>query len=45
VIAALDAINADDVQRVAREVIGERALHLALIGPFEDGETFARLLA
>jgi predicted Zn-dependent peptidase len=44
VIAELDAINADDVQRVAREVIGERAFHLALIGPFEDGERFARLL-
>jgi predicted Zn-dependent peptidase len=44
VIARLDAISADDVQRVAREVIGERALHLALIGPFEDGDRFARLL-
>ncbi|MGD0273387.1 MAG: pitrilysin family protein [Gaiellaceae bacterium] len=44
VIARLDTISADDVQRVAREVIGERALHLALIGPFEDGERFARLL-
>ena len=44
VIAALDAVSAEDVQRVAREVIGERALHLALIGPFEDGERFARLL-
>jgi len=44
VIAELDKVNAEDVQRVAREVIGERALHLALIGPFEDGERFARLL-
>jgi predicted Zn-dependent peptidase len=44
VIAGLDAISASDVQRVAREVIGERAFHLALIGPFEDGERFARLL-
>ena len=37
VLAGLDAVSAEDVQRVAREVIGERALHLALIGPFEDG--------
>jgi predicted Zn-dependent peptidase len=44
VIASLDAVTAEDVQRVAREVIGERALHLALIGPFEDGERFARLI-
>ncbi|MGD0166652.1 MAG: pitrilysin family protein [Gaiellaceae bacterium] len=44
VIAGIDAVDAGDIQRVAREVIGERALHLALIGPFEDGERFARLL-
>jgi predicted Zn-dependent peptidase len=44
VIAGLDAVNAGDIQRVAREIIGERALHLALIGPFENGERFARLL-
>jgi predicted Zn-dependent peptidase len=44
VIAGFDAVGAEEVERVAREVIGERAFHLALIGPFEDGERFARLL-
>jgi predicted Zn-dependent peptidase len=44
VLAGLDVVNSEDIQRVAREIIGERALHLALIGPFEDGERFARLL-
>ncbi len=44
VLAGLDAVGSEDIQRVAREIIGERALHLALIGPFEDGERFQRLL-
>ena len=44
VIAGVEAVSREDIQRVAREIIGERALHLALIGPFEDGERFERLL-
>jgi len=44
VLAGLDAVSLDDIKRVAGEIIGERALHLALIGPFEDGERFERLL-
>jgi predicted Zn-dependent peptidase len=44
VLAGLDAVSLDDIKRVADEIIGERALHLALIGPFEDGERFERLL-
>jgi len=45
VLAGLDAVSLEDVKRVAQEIIGDRALHLALIGPFEDGERFERLLA
>jgi predicted Zn-dependent peptidase len=45
VLAGVDAVDREDIERVAREIIGERALHLALIGPFEDGERFERLLA
>jgi len=45
VLAGLDAVSLEDIERVTREIIGERALHLALIGPFEDGERFERLLA
>jgi predicted Zn-dependent peptidase len=44
VLAAIDAVTADDVQRVAQEVVGSRALHLALIGPFDDAERFEKLL-
>ena len=43
-LAALDAVTAEDVQRVAQDVIGSNALHLAVIGPFDDDERFARLL-
>jgi predicted Zn-dependent peptidase len=45
VLAGLDAVTADDVQRVARDVIRRGGLRLALIGPFEDAERFERLLS
>ena len=44
VLAALDAVTAEDIQRVAQELIGGGGLHLAVIGPFEDAERFERLL-
>ena len=45
VLAAIDAVTAEDVQRVAQELLGGRALNLALIGPFDDAERFEKLLA
>jgi predicted Zn-dependent peptidase len=45
VLAGLDAVTADDVQRVAQDVIGSNAINLALIGPLEDEERFEALLA
>ncbi len=44
VLAGLDAVTADDVQRVAQDVIGRNGLNLALIGPFDDAERFEKLL-
>ena len=44
-LAGLDAVTAEDVQRVAQDVIGRTALRLALIGPFDDEDRFAKLLA
>jgi predicted Zn-dependent peptidase len=44
VLAGLEAVTGDDVQRVAGELIADQALRLALIGPFEDAERFERLL-
>jgi predicted Zn-dependent peptidase len=40
----LDAVTAEDIQRVAQDVIGGNGLNLALIGPFDDAEKFERIL-
>ena len=46
VLDGLDAVTVEDVQRVARELIVDERLNLALIGPFEDEpERFAKLLS
>jgi predicted Zn-dependent peptidase len=47
VLAGLDAVTAEDVQRVAQDVIAGHGLNLALIGPFEQDrqEHFEQLLA
>ena len=42
-LAGLDAVTAEDVQRVAQDVITRR-LKLAVIGPFDDAERFEKLL-
>jgi len=44
VLAGLDAVTVEDVQRVAQELIAGDNLNLALIGPFEDESRFAPLL-
>ena len=44
VLEQLDAVTAEDVQRVAQDVIGSNGLNLALIGPFDDAERFEKLL-
>jgi predicted Zn-dependent peptidase len=44
VLAGLDAVTVEDVQRVAEDVIADKGIHLALIGPFEDADRFEKLL-
>ena len=44
-LAGLDAVTVDDVQRVARDVIGGSGLNLAVIGPFDDPSRFEQPLA
>jgi predicted Zn-dependent peptidase len=44
VLAGLEAVTAEDVQRVAGELIADQALRLAVIGPFEDAARFEKLL-
>jgi len=43
VLAGLDAVTVEDVQRVAQDVVGKQ-LKLTVIGPFDDAERFERLL-
>ena len=44
-LAGLDAVTAEDVQRVAQDVIGTQGMRLAVIGPFDDPARFEKLLA
>jgi len=44
VLAGLSAVTADDVQRVAKDLIADASLRLALIGPFDDADRFEQLL-
>ncbi len=45
VLAGIDAVTIEDVQRVAQDVLGKDGLKLALIGPFDDAERFEKILA
>jgi predicted Zn-dependent peptidase len=44
VLDALDTVTAEDIQRVAQDVIARNALNLAVIGPFDDEERFRALI-
>jgi predicted Zn-dependent peptidase len=44
-LAELDKITVEDVQRVGQDLIDRNALHLAVIGPFDDDERFRNLLS
>jgi hypothetical protein len=38
-------VTAEDVGRVAQDVIGRQSVNLAVIGPFDDPARFEKLLA
>ncbi|OGE80578.1 MAG: hypothetical protein A2660_00240 [Candidatus Doudnabacteria bacterium RIFCSPHIGHO2_01_FULL_45_18] len=44
VFALLDAVTSEDVDRVAKEIIHNNRLNLALIGPFSDKSIFEKKL-
>jgi predicted Zn-dependent peptidase len=44
VLAALDKVTGEDVARVAQDLIDEKRLRLAVIGPFDDADRFEKLL-
>ncbi|MBA3475854.1 MAG: insulinase family protein [Actinobacteria bacterium] len=43
VLDALDSVTAEDVQRVAKEIL-DSGFHLAVIGPFDDATRFEQLI-
>jgi predicted Zn-dependent peptidase len=45
ILAELDKVTVEDVQRVAQDVIRDDGFKLALIGPFDDADRFEKLLA
>jgi predicted Zn-dependent peptidase len=44
VLAAIDAVTAEDIQRAAREAL-DGGLYLSIVGPFDDADRFERLIA
>lgn len=42
--AKIDAVTADDIQRVAKDIFVNDKLNLALIGPFKDIKPFKKIL-
>jgi predicted Zn-dependent peptidase len=45
VLAGIDAVTVEEVQRVAQDLVRENRLNLAVIGPFDDPSRFERLLS
>jgi predicted Zn-dependent peptidase len=45
VLRELDAVTAEDVQRVARDLLDGKRLYLAVVGPYDDPARFETLLA
>lgn len=44
VVEMVDAVTEDDIRRVARRLLDERKLSLAIVGPFRSDKKFAGLL-
>jgi predicted Zn-dependent peptidase len=44
ILRGVDAVTAEDIQRVASELVRDDALRLAVIGPFDDAGRFETLL-
>jgi predicted Zn-dependent peptidase len=45
ILEAISKVTAEDVSRVAQDVIGKQGVNLAVIGPFDDPARFEKLLA
>ena len=45
VLRELDAVTAEDIQRVGGDLLDGKRLYLAIVGPFDDPARFEKLLA
>jgi predicted Zn-dependent peptidase len=45
IVLEIEAVTADDIQKLARQIFVSSALNLALIGPFQDKDEFLALLS
>ena len=45
VLREIDAVTAEDIQDVARDLLEGKQLYLAVVGPFDDPARFEKLLA
>jgi predicted Zn-dependent peptidase len=45
IVAEIGKVTADDVSRVAQDLIDRQGINLAVIGPFDDAERFEQLLS
>jgi predicted Zn-dependent peptidase len=45
ILAEITRVTAEDVSRVAQDLIDQQSINLAVIGPFDDPERFQQLLA
>ncbi len=43
-VAEMEGVTLEDLQRVSREILDLRSLHLAIVGPFRSDKRFAALL-
>jgi predicted Zn-dependent peptidase len=44
IVALLDAVSGDDIRRVARKLIDNSRMTMAIVGPFKSERRFASLL-
>jgi len=45
VLEGIERVTAEDVQRLARQVIVDDGLNLAIVGPFDDEQRFLDVMA
>jgi predicted Zn-dependent peptidase len=43
-VELVEAVTQDDIKRVAKRLLDERKLSLAIVGPFRSDKKFAELL-